>query len=425
MSTAFYPPSWYAATLNEAVLQSALDGEVRAHVCVIGAGYTGLSAAIALAERGYSVIVLEAKRVGWGASGRNGGQMIHGITGLDRMKKHWGRETVATLDNMAFEGNRIIRQRVQKYNIECDLKMGWLEAAIKPRHMVSLEAEAKHFAATGKVSNFQLLDQAQMQDMLGTKRYIGGLLNKDDGHLHPLKLARGEAKAAMSLGVRIFEGSPVLSLEAGEPAIIRTPGGKVTADHVIIAANINHSLAPKSAAGFAFPAGSFIMATEPLSAAFTARVNADNFAVCDAANVIDYFRYSNDGRLIFGGRCNYSGRKPASIKAALLPRLGKIWPELADVKIDYQWGGTLGVSLSETPLFGLEGANVWRAGAYSGHGVNVAHLAGVILAEAIAGKVERFDLFAKMPTRRLRMGNIVGRELVALYIFWLRLKDSL
>ncbi len=416
--------SYYAATAGEQTDFAPLRGDRNADVCVIGAGFTGISTALHLAERGYDVKVLEANRVGWGASGRNGGQLIGGISGEREMARHIARDAEKVIGELRWAGHDIIRERVKTYGIDCDLKFGYLDVAIKSRHLNDLEAEFERLSRSGFPHEIRLLSADETRATIGTNAYIGALLNMANGHLHPLKLCIGEARAAATLGASIYERSPVIEIEKGATPRVRTEQGSISADAVVIAGNAYHDVERKLR-GIMFPVNSFIIATEPLPAATVATINPQDLAVCDPNFVLEYFRLSADKRLLFGGRCNYFGNDPDVIKAQLRPRMLKIYPELESVGIDYAWGGTIGVPINRVPQLGRVAPNVFFAQGYSGHGVNVTHLVGQIMADAIAGTLERFDLFANVKPVIVPGAYRLRKPLVALGILYYQIRDRL
>lgn len=416
--------SYYAATVDDVTDFAALVGEKRADVCVIGAGFTGISTALTLAERGYDVHVLEANRVGWGASGRNGGQMIGGIAGEKNFLRHHGQEAENVLWELRWAGHEIIRERVQKHSIDCDLKFGYLDVAIKNRHLRELEADLARLEKHGFAHKFAMMSADQTRATIGTTAYVGALLNMGNGHLHPLKLCVGEAHAAVALGVNIYERSPVIEIVHGDRPKVVTKQGSVAADFIVIAGNAYHALESKLR-GIMFPVNSFIIATEPLSEEIVAAINPMELAVCDPNFVLEYFRLSADKRLLFGGRCNYFGSDPNVIKKRLRPRMLKIYPQLAHVGIDYAWGGTIGVPINRVPQLGRVAPNVLYCQGYSGHGVNVSHLAGRIMADAVAGMAERFDLFANVKHFKIPGAYRLSKPMVALGVLYYQIKDRL
>jgi len=416
--------SYYAATVNSDTHYPQLRGAQSADVCVIGAGFTGISTALHLAERGYNVHVVEANKTGWGASGRNGGQIIGGISGEETLARKNSPRMQEMIWDMRWAGHKIIRDRVQKYDIECDLKFGYMDVAIKKRHMRDLEAEHERLEKHDFPYPVRMLTREETQETIGTKAYIGALKNMGNGHLHPLNLCVGEARAAVSQGATIYENSPVLKIERGSRAKVVTETGSVSADFVVLAGNAYHELERKLR-GIMFPVNSFITATEPLSAETVASINPQDLAVCDPNYILEYFRLSADKRLLFGGRCNYFGSDPAVIKQNLRPRMLKIYPQLADVKLEFAWGGTIGVPINRVPQIGRVATNIFYCQGYSGHGVNVTHLAGQIMADAVGGTLERFDLFANSKSMTIPGAHIFGRHMVALGMLFYQLKDRL
>ncbi len=416
--------SYYAATVNDVTDFTPLLGEQSADVCVIGAGFTGISTALHLAERGYNVHVVEANKVGWGASGRNGGQIIGGISGEKNIAKNLGKDVEDVFRELRWAGHDIIRERVQKYGIRCDLKFGYLDVAIKERHLREFEADHERLKEADFPHEFRLLSRDETVETIGTSAYIGAHLNMANGHLHPLNMCVGEAQAAASLGATIYEESPVLNIEKGNRPRVVTERGSVTADFVIIAGNAYHMLERKLR-GIMFPVNSFIVATEPLSEEVVNEINPRDLAVCDPNFVLEYFRLSADKRLLFGGRVNYFGQDPEVIKKYLRRKLQRVYPQLTGIGIEYAWGGTIGVPLNRVPQLGRIAPAVFYCQGYSGHGVNVTHLAGQILAEAVAGTVERFDLFANVKPFVVPGAHWLSKPMVALGMMYYQIKDRL
>jgi gamma-glutamylputrescine oxidase len=416
--------SYYAATVNEVTDYAPLRGAQHADVCVIGAGFTGISTALFLAERGYKVHVVEANRVGWGATGRNGGQIIAGISGEEKIAAQLGQEGERIMWQMRWAGHDIIRERVETYGIDCDLRWGYLDVAIKQRHLRAQQDDLEKLEKHNFPHEYKSLSREETVSMIGTDAYIGALLNMGNGHLHPLNLCIGEARAAVSRGATIFEQSPVLRIEHGARPIVVTELGSVTADFVVIAGNAYHFIEPKLR-GKMFPVNSFIIATEPLTEDQVNSINPKDFAVCDPNFVLEYFRLSADKRLLFGGRCNYSGSDPEVIKKTLIPKMLRIYPRLAGIKIDYAWGGTIGVPFNRVPQLGRISSNVFYSQGYSGHGVNVTHLAGQIMADTVAGTFERFDMFANIKPIVIPGAHTFRNQMVALGVLYYKIKDRL
>jgi glycine/D-amino acid oxidase-like deaminating enzyme len=423
-ATQAHASSYYAATVNRSTHFAPLNGAHSADVCVVGGGFTGISAALHLAERGYNVHVVEANKVGWGASGRNGGQMIGGISGESAISAAHDGKTDKLMWDMRWAGHDIIRQRVSRYGIDCDLKTGYLDVAIKKRHRIALQAEYDRLQRHDFPFEYRLLSAAETSDAIGTEAYIGSLLNMGNGHLHPLNLCVGEAMAAVGHGATIYESSPAMRIDmAAKPRVV-TQNGSVSADWVIIAGNAYHSLV-REMRGLVFPVNSFIIATEPLPTHLVDSINPGDLAVCDPNYVLEYFRLSADKRLLFGGRCNYFGSDPAVIEGHLRPRMLKIYPQLRDIRIEYAWGGSIAVPVNRVPQFGRVAPNVLYAQGYSGHGVNVTHLAGQILADVVTGTSMRFDVFAKIKPVRIPGAHLLRRPMAALGVLYFQLLDML
>ena len=415
--------SYYAASVNEVTDYPVLEGAKSADVCVVGAGFTGTATALSLAERGYSVALVEANRVGWGASGRNGGQVINGMSGIETLRKKHGNGIAEILNNLRWGGNDIIRERVAKYGIQCDLKDGYLEVATKQSQVSYIDEFAEDRESHPSDFAYEVWDREKTCDMLGTDAYHGGFVCYRDGHLHPLNLCIGEARAAHNLGVQIFEQSPVTGITHGKRPRVETANGYVEADSVVLAGNAYSQLEPKHLSNLIFPAGSYIIATEPLADDVAKSINRKDVAVCDLNEVVDYYRLSADKRLLFGGACNYSGRDPKSIKSYILPRMLKVYPQLKDVKIEYEWGGKIGVVLRRIPTLGRINGNVYYCQGYSGHGVCATHVMGEVMADAVTGTMERFDLFADMNHYRIPGTQWMGNQIIALGMLYYKMKD--
>ena len=415
--------SYYTATVNQKIRFPRLQGEQRADVCVIGGGFTGISTALTLAECGYSVALLEQHRIGWGASGRNGGQLIAGYTGRARLERLHGGAVGKILNDMAYRGHEIIEERIKKYSIDCDLKYGYIDVAFKKRQLRELKESFEKLANSDLAEKYRMVEGDEINEVMGTEAYVGGLINNRNGHLHPLNLCLGEAQAASEIGVSIFENSAVISIEHGEKPRVKTQTGQVMADFVILAGNAYNELEQKKLNKLLFPATTFIIATEPLDEDEVSRINPLDLAVCDMNEITDYYRLSADKRMLFGGLCNYTGREPLSIKATLLPRMLKLYPELVGKSIEYEWGGKIGMVVSRVPLIGRASKNVFYSLGYCGHGVNVTHMASEIMAEAVAGTFERMDLFERMRHVPIPLGNKLGNYLVALGMMYYRLLD--
>ncbi|MBD0684094.1 FAD-dependent oxidoreductase [Pseudomonas sp. PSB18] len=419
--------SYYAASSLPQPDHPLLQGELLADVCVVGGGFSGLNTAIELAERGMSVVLLEAHKIGWGASGRNGGQLIRGVGhGLDQFTPVIGAEGVRQMKLMGLEAVEIVRQRVERFQIACDLTWGYCDLANKPADLEGFAEDAEELRSLGYRHPTRLLQAHEMHSVVGSDRYVGGLIDMGSGHLHPLNLALGEADAAQRLGVRLFEQSAVTRIDYGPEVKVHTRQGTVRAKTLVLGCNAYLNGLNQELSGKVLPAGSYIIATEPLSQAQAQALLPQNMAVCDQRVALDYYRLSADRRLLFGGACHYSGRDPQDIAAYMRPKMLKVFPQLAEVKIDYQWGGMIGIGANRLPQIGRlkNQPNVYFAQAYSGHGVNATHLAGKLLAEAISGQQGGgFDLFAQVPHITFPGGKHLRSPLLALGMLWHRLKE--
>ncbi|SLN64158.1 Gamma-glutamylputrescine oxidoreductase [Roseovarius litorisediminis] len=420
-----YPASWYAATATPLDPFERLKGQTRADVCVIGAGYTGLSAALHLAEAGYDVALIEAHRVGFGASGRNGGQLGSGQrmdqTGLEKMMGH---EDAAKLWNLAEDAKNLVKSLVAKHKIECHLKPGIAHACFTAREVAQEHGYADHLRKTYGYDQIENLEADAFYEICPSPAYKGGTLDMGAGHLHPLSYALGLARAAQSAGVRIHENSVVHDIQRGTRVVVRTDHGQVEADHVILACNGYLGGLERKVAARVMPINNFIAATEPLGDD-AARVLTRDIAVADTKFVINYFRLSHDKRLLFGGGESYGYRFPSDIAATVRKPMQEIYPHLRDVKIDYTWGGTLGITLKRMPYLARLAPNILSASGYSGHGVGTATHAGKLMADAIAGQAEGFDTMARVPAPAFPGGSALRSPLLVLAMTWYAMRDRL
>lgn len=424
--TAFAPvPSWYAASANPTPSRPVLSEDIETQVCVIGAGYTGLSTALFLAEAGFRVVVLEAATVGWGASGRNGGQIVSSYSrDLDAVARQTSPDAARLLGQMAFEGARIIRERVKQYDIQCDLQDGGIYAAINPNQMKHLQAQKALWESHG-YDQLELLDKPALQQQVKTERYIGGTLDHGGGHIHPLNLALGEAAAFESLGGVIHEYSTVTGIEQGQPARVKTAQGSVKADWVVVAGNAYLGNLIPQLAKKSMPCGTQVLATEPLGEERARSLLPNNLCVEDCNYLLDYYRLSADHRLIYGGGVVYGARDPADIERLIRPKMLKTFPELANVKVEYTWTGNFLLTLSRLPQMGRIGSNILYSQGCSGHGVTFTHVAGKSLALAIQGQAERFDAFASLPHYPFPGGRLFQVPFIALGAWYYDLRDKL
>ncbi|WP_421868555.1 NAD(P)/FAD-dependent oxidoreductase [Motiliproteus sp.] len=408
MAMSGYDPSYYTATANPTTEYPALSEAVEADICVIGAGFTGLSAALHLAERGYKVVVLESHRVGWGASGRNGGQVCVGQRqGQQELEKMLGDEHARRLWDLAEESVALVKQLIDQHQIQCDLKPGILHTAHKPGYVSEMREEVEHLQRHYDYDAVEFVEQDELRQMLDTEYYYGGQLFKNAAHLHPLNYALGLADAATKAGATIYEQSAVLETQDGATSLLKTAEGSVRAKQVVLACNGYLDKLEPRVAGKIMPINNFIIATEPLDEELAHKLIRDDVAVADSKFVINYYRLSADKRLLFGGGENYRRSFPSDIKGFVRRYMLEVYPQLEDVRIDYGWGGTLAVTMNRMPHFGRVGNNTYVAQGYSGHGVAMATLGGKLLAEALSGTLERFDQFAKVPTPTFPGGTLL------------------
>jgi gamma-glutamylputrescine oxidase len=421
-----YPPSYYAASRNIVRHPRRLEGEVEADICVVGAGYSGLSTAIHLAEHGFKVVVVEGAGVGWGASGRNGGQVVNGLNAsLETIGRRYGEKTAGFVGSMVQEGASIIYDWVSRYGIDCDLKRGNIYAAYTPQHMRELEAKKALWQRHG-MDDHELLDREGIRKHVGSDVYEGGMIDHSGGHMHPLNLVLGEAKALETLGGTVYEQSPVTRVDQGaDNAVVYTDKGKVTAKAAVVCGNAYLGNVVPELTARVMPVSTQMMATEPLGEERAKALLPTDMCVEDVRYILDYFRLSADHRLIFGGGVVYGGTDPADVVAKLRPNMDKVFPQLRDVKVDFAWSGNFALSFSRVPQMGRLGNRVYFAHGYSGHGVTGSHLFGRILSEAIRGDMTRFDTFAALPWIPFPGGRMFRAQYSTLGSWWYSLKDKL
>jgi gamma-glutamylputrescine oxidase len=421
-----HAPSWYADSASAFAPLPTLVGDERADVVILGAGLTGLSAAIELAERGYSVIVLEAQRVGWGASGRSGGQMIFGYgCDISKIASLLGREDARRLFDWSVEGVDLIQQRIAAYGIDCDLRLGHAHAAIRPRQVDELKSWQDDLESQYGYTGTEIWDRARLEQQLATQRYRALLFDPRSGHLHPLEYTLGLARAALKLGVRIFEDSRVVAIDQNDPVVFRTAQGSVTARFGVLGGNAwLAGLVPELEAKI-MPVGTYICATEVLGAERARSLIRNDMAVADINFVLDYFRLSRDHRMLFGGRVSYSRVPPPGLGARMRQRMVEVFPQLGDVKIDYVWGGYVDITMNRAPHWGRLRPNLYFAQGFSGHGIAATGLAARVIAEAIHGQATRLDVFARIPHHDFPGGKMLRTPALVLAMLWYRMKDYL
>ena len=419
--------TYYRASAGDPPRCGQLSTDMDVDVAIIGAGFTGLSAAIELAAAGVRTAVVEAGPLGWGASGRTGGQICTSYSpGMAKFVSALGREGAQAAFDISEEGKRLITQRAEAYGFDCEIKWGYLICANKPAHMDELKAYIDELESFG-YGGCELLPKERLEsDYLGTRIYHGGLRDPGAGHLHPLKYVHGLAAAALKEGARIFIHTPVRALEQGKKIRLRCDAGTLMADRLILATNayIDGLYPPISRR--IMPVASYIIATEPLGKERARELIRHDEAVADENFVVDYFRLSADHRLLFGGRCSYSGWHPQNLAAYMRPRMLKVYPQLADVAIEHAWGGHIGITFNRLPDAGITGeaGNIWHAQGYSGHGVALSGMMGKLMAGSILGTDERFELFARIPHMPFP-GGVLARPAHTLGMLYYRARDLL
>lgn len=420
-----YPGSYYAASRNIVRAPVRLRGRVVTDICVVGAGYAGLSTAIHLAEKGYKVVVVEGAQVGWGASGRNGGQIVNGLNAsLSTIERRYGEDTARFIGGLVQEGGKIIRRLVTLYEIDCDLKRGNIYAAYTSAHMKELEAKQALWRKFG-MDDHQLLDRDALRKHVKSEAYCGGMLDTTGGHIHPLNLVLGEAKAFETLGGTLYEMSPVTKVDhqAKRPTVYTTEG-EVSAGAVVLCGNAYLGDVVPQLVSRVMPVSTQIVTTAPLGDEVARSLIPSDMCVEDVRYILDYFRLSADKRMIFGGGSVYGGTDPRDVIAKIRPNLEKVFPQLKGVKIDYAWSGNFALSFTRVPQMGRIGTNTYFAHGCSGHGVTGTHLFGRTLAEAIDGDASRFDTFSKLPWYPFPGGRMFRAQYSAIGSWWYALKDA-
>ena len=419
-----HPDSYYAASANACPRHPQLDGEVAADVCVVGGGFTGVSAALHLAERGYQVVLVEAARIGWGASGRNGGQLGTGLRkDVIELEPRLGPDRTHALWDMAAEAMDIITQRIHRHAIQCDYKQGNLLAATRERYLPELAAEAEHVSAHYGYDEYRLLDRAQIREAVASEQYCGGRMDFGGGHLHPLNFVLGMAGTAVAAGVAIYENSLVERVDWASPALVKTARGQVRSRYVLLCGNAYLGDVEPRISHKIMPIANHVLATEPLGEDRARELIRDDCCVCATKFVVDYYRFSADRRLLFGGGETYSFAEPPDIKAFVRHYMLKVFPQLEDARIDYAWSGQLAVTMDRLPHFGRLGATGFFVQGFSGSGVVLSQLAGRLMAEAVAGSAERFDVFADLPHRSFPGGALLRKPLLMAGMLYYALKD--
>lgn len=427
-----HAPSWYAATANASPARPALPGDTEADVCVVGAGFSGLSAALHLAKAGRRVTVLEGARVGWGASGRNGGQIVNGLNAsLETIARRYGEDTAVFVGSLLQEGARIIRGFVAEHDIRCDLKERNVYVAFDARQMRLLEAKQILWRRHG-MDDHELLDRDALRAHVVSPLYVGGMVDHSGGHLHPLNLALGEAAALESLGGTIHEDTRVSSLEGerGERPVVVTTRGRVTCRTLVLCGNAYLGDAVPALAPRVMPVSTQVMATAPLPEELARELLPSDACVEDVRYILDYYRLGTDPGtgarpLLFGGGTVYGGTDPANVEAKLRPHMEKVFPKLRGIAVTHAWSGNFALSFSRVPQLGRLGPNTFHAMGYSGHGVTGSHLFGRLLAEAIEGDTARFERFAALPWIPFPGGQRFRAPYSTVGSWWYALRDRI
>lgn len=423
-----YPDSYYFASSNSMPEYPIQQGSETTDVCIIGAGFTGLSAALHLAKAGYSVVLLDAHRVGWGASGRNGGQLASDQrSDQDTLEASYGKDGARALWDIAQDANTLCRDLIHEHAIACDLTDGIIHADHRARYLKETRKYTEKLHSQYSYDKIHYLEKDEIRDLVGSESYHGGSLDMGAAHLHPLNFALGLAKAATEAGATIYQESPVLNYSdssAGKVAV-KTATGEITADHVLLACNGYLDKLNSKVASRVMPINNYIIATEPLSDELARNLIRDNHAVADSRFVVNYFRLSADKRMLFGGGENYSFQFPPDIKNFVRKHMLAVYPQLEGTPIDYGWGGTLAITVSRMPYFAKISENVLSASGYSGNGVAMATMAGKIMAEMIGGKLTSFDTMAQLKTYPFPGGASMRWPLLVLAMTYYSLRDKL
>ncbi len=413
-----------ALTTGVRMHREPLRGDLEADVAVLGGGIAGCSAALHLAKRGYRVALLEARAVGFGASGRSGGQTIFGLAASQsRLAAEVGRDDARRLFDLSIEALGLTQSLIREYGIDCDYRANHIHAAVKPRHLQELEDWVRELHEDCGYPSARLVNRDELQAHVRSDRYLGGLLDPRSGHLHPLKFTQGVARAAELEGAKIFENSQVLRYESGPEILVHTGQGTVRCAHLILCGNAYIGAVAPTLARRILGVGTYIIATEPLGEERAQELLPSNAAIADINWILDYFRRSADHRLLFGGRVSYSAVQPPRLAESMRRRMLRIFPTLADAKVAYAWGGYLDITMSRAPDFGRLASNVFYMQGFSGHGMSLTGLAGKLVAEAVAGTAERFDVFARIPHRDFPGGPLFRRPSLVLAMLYYRLRD--
>ncbi len=419
--------TWYHAATPAAPTHPALAGEIETDVCVVGGGIAGCSTALHLAERGYRVVLLEADRIGSGASGRSGAQAITGVAcGQDKLESLIGLDAAKRIWGCTVEALSLQRELIARYSIDCDYTAGQMQVAIKPRQAAALESEVTRLQQVYGYHSMRLMDRVELRECIASPRYLAATYDSNAGHLQPLRYTLGLADAAASRGARIFEHTRALAHQRRDGRlVIQTAAGAVIARHLALCGNAALGGYSRELSRKIMGVATYIIATESLGQARANELIRNNAAVTDTNFVLDYFRRSADHRLLFGGRVSYSGLDPLGTTRATRARMLQVFPQLADARIEHAWGGYVDITMNRAPHFGRLEPDVYFVQGFSGHGIALTGIAGKLLAEAIGGTSERFDVFSRIPHHDFPGGDALRRPLLVLAMLWYRLRDWL
>ncbi|MFZ6748147.1 NAD(P)/FAD-dependent oxidoreductase [Undibacterium sp. Ren11W] len=420
--------SYYEASVTRPLTSAALGGRISADVCIVGAGFAGLSTALELRAKGYSVAVLEAKTVGWGASGRNGGQAIVGYASDDAIESQFGADDARCAWNITVEAMQLIRSRIAEHAIDCDYVPGYMSVAVNEKKGRQL-AEWSDELQKRYGYQMQPIAAANIHNWIASERFHSGLFDPQSGHLHPLKYCLGLAAAARAAGVQIYENSPVVDIVRGSKPLVKTARGEVSCDFVVLAGNVylgayGKSVAPELDKRI-MPVGTYIIASDSMGKERADALIRQRSAVCDTNFVLDYFRTTADHRMLFGGRVSYSSATPVNLVASMRKRMLDVFPQLSDLNVPYSWGGFVDITMNRGPDFGRVSDNIYYLQGFSGHGLALTGMAGKLAAESIAGQASRFDLLSQIKHHPFPGGKLMRTPALVLGMLYYQIKDML
>lgn len=414
---------YVTSSLNEQRLRLPLQKSVSTEILVIGAGFTGLHTALRLAEAGRNVIVIDASRIAWAASGRNGGQVITGYgcdmalleraIGVPRARELWALTRWAA---------REIRNCARKI-IECDYKEGFLYTAVLQRRVKLLQNWVQEAKNKWGYSDLQFLSRTELTQHIASERYQAGVLDWEGGHFHPLKFCLGLADVLEQRGGKLYEMTRALGWrESSEGIDVETEHAVIHCDILVLACNVFIGQLDTKLGRKILPVGTYMATTESLGEELASALIPSGVCVCDNQSILDYFRVTKDYRLLFGGGCHYMGGLPKDIAKAIRPRLERVFPQLTGVRLDHAWGGYVDVTARRTPEFGCRGNIYWALG-FSGHGVVPTLVAGRVMADAITGDPYYLNLFRQINNLNIPFGTRLGGVIEALGKCYYRLRD--